>query len=330
MLVNDKSTTIRAFQAGDGPAIAEAWTRAMPKDGITYDRFRDLILLDRNFDAAGLFIAESDGRLIGAAYGVRRLIATVGSDLESDTGWLPFFFVVPEARGVGLGKGLVSAVMDWLQCCGAQTVVFSAYSPNYFYPGLDTDRYPAAARLLQSLGFTVTDEAFAMDRSLNDYVMPEDVRHHIDELAARGWKFGSPNGDDLVDLVRIAGRFNWDWARVLRESSVAGAPLDRIICVRDPNGQMLGWAAVGVFDGVIDRFGPFGVLPESRGTGLGECILHLTLERMRSLGSHGAWFLWVEDGSPAYFLYRKAGFTVTRGFSIFHASLNVPNGSSER
>ncbi len=64
------TTTVRSFRSGDGQAIADAWTKSAPQDGITPRRLRDLILLDRNFDADGLFIAEDDGAVVGAAYAV--------------------------------------------------------------------------------------------------------------------------------------------------------------------------------------------------------------------------------------------------------------------
>ncbi|WP_214411893.1 GNAT family N-acetyltransferase [Sphaerisporangium fuscum] len=314
--------TIRPFRHGDGPAIARAWTAAAPGDGITYNRFRDLFLLDRNFDADGLLVAEQDGEIVGAAYGVRRLIPAEGADLEPDSGWIPFFFVVPRARRQGLGSRLVRATMEWLAGNGAKTAYFSSYTPNYFLPGLDAARYPDAARMLASLGFTTQYECVAMDRSLNDYEIPERIRERVAALRADGWSFGSPGGDDLVDLIDIAGgRFNSDWARAIREGVLGGLPLDRIVTVRNPDGAMLGWAMHGTYENVLERFGPFGVLPESRGTGLGEILLHLTLERMRALGAHSAWFLWTDETSPAGHLYLKTGFTVTRTFAVLHAPL---------
>jgi GNAT superfamily N-acetyltransferase len=63
------------------------------------------------------------------------------------------------------------------------------------------------------------------------------------------------------------------------------------------------------------------VLPESRGTGLGKVLLHLTLERMTALGAHSAWFLWADEGSTASALYAKTGFAATRTFDILRAEI---------
>lgn len=311
--------TVRTFRAGDGPAIASAWTEAAPGDGVSYSRFRDLVLLDRNFDPQGLILAERGGEIVGAVYAVRRQIAADADDLEPTSGWIPFFFVVPGARRSGIATALMSSAREWLHGYGVRTVYFSSYTPNYFLPGLDEDRYPEAAAFLRSVGFETLYKSVAMDRTLNDYVMPDEVRERVHQMRSEGWTFFSPNGDDLVDLIEIAGTFNSDWSRGIREGVLGGQSLERIITCRDPQGTMLGWAMHGTYENVLERFGPFGVLPESRGTGLGKILLHLTLERMRALGAHSAWFLWTEETSPAGHLYLKTGFEITRTFTIMHA-----------
>lgn len=318
---------IRSFEVGDGPGLAAAWTAAAPTDPISYPRFRDLFLLDRNFDASGLKVAVVNDQIVGAAYAVRRLIAVAGDDLELSSGWIPFFFVHPDHRGQGTGRELLTAAMDWLRSCGRSEVFFSSYTPNYFLPGLDAARYPAASRLLTAVGFERQYDAVAMDRSLVGYEIPAEVRDRIQALTTEGYTFGTPTGDELTSLITIAGDdFNPDWARAIREAVVAGMPLDRIVVARDPGRGILGWAMHGTYEGVIDRFGPFGVLPASRGTGLGKVLLHLTLERMVALGAHSAWFLWTGEQSAAGQLYLKTGFSITRKFTILRAPLARAEG----
>ncbi len=316
------TTTVRSLRSGDGAELAHAWTRSAPQDGITARRLRNLILLDRNFDADGLFIAEDQGAIVGAVYAVRRRVAHDGDDLEPSTGWIPFFFVVPSHRSHGLGRALITQAFAWLRGHGVREVIFSAYTPNYVLPGLDVERYPEASTLLASMGFTRVEHPSAMDRSLIGYQMPSEVRERIDALRGEGWYLGTPDDDDLVPLIRIAGdSFNSDWARAIREAVVGGMPTERIIIAKSPEGSVLGWAMHGTYESVVERFGPFGVLPESRGTGLGKVLLHLTLERMTALGAHSAWFLWADEGSTASALYAKTGFAATRTFDILRAEI---------
>lgn len=313
---------IRGFAAGDGPALVEQWCRSAPSDPITERRFRDLVLLDANFDPDGLRVAVVDGDLVGAAYAVRRRVAMVGADLEPATGWIPFFFVAPEARRRGVGHALLTSALDWLRGLGVREVFFSPYTPNYVLPGLDAVAYPDAARLLSRLGFQKRYDAAAMDRGLVGYAVPDDVRRLVERLRDQGYRFGTPAADELVELTRIAGdEFNPDWARAIRVAVTGGVPLDRIVCAWEPDGTLVGWAMHAAYEHALERFGPFGVLPDRRGKGLGKVLLHLTLERMRAAGAHGAWFLWTGEESPAGLLYKATGFTTTRVFTVLRKEI---------
>ncbi|MFF5025376.1 GNAT family N-acetyltransferase [Streptomyces collinus] len=310
-------TLIRGFRPGDGPRLVEAWRRSAPADPVTAERFRSVVLLDANFDPEGLRVAVDGDRVVGAAYAVRRLTPMSGTDLEPEQGWIPFFFVDPAARGHGLGRRLLTEALDWLHGHGRTRVDFASYTPHYLLPGLDAGTYPEAGGLLDSLGFRVLYEAAAMDLSLVGYHLPEDVARRAARLTAQGHRFATPTDDDLVPLLALAGNhFTADWARAIRACLASGTPLDRIVAAWDPAGRLVGWAMHGAYDALDERFGPFGVLEETRGTGLGKVLLHLVLERMRARGCHSAWFLWTGERSPAGHLYRATGFTTTRVFRV--------------
>jgi GNAT superfamily N-acetyltransferase len=314
--------TVREYRHGDAPALVDLWCRSAPRDPITPQRFRNLVLLDANFDPRGLRVATDGDEVVGAAYAVRRRVAMVGGDLEPDKGWIPFFFVAPTARRRGVGRAVLGSALEWLAAGGHTRVEFASYTPNYILPGLDADAYPEAVGLLESLGFGTGYEAVAMDRSLADYALPAPIADRVAALVDEGYRLGTPSDDDLVDLVALAGgHFNPDWARAIRECLAAGTPADRIVVARDPGGELVGWAMHGAYEGMVERFGPFGVLTDRRGTGLGKVLLHLCLERMRALGAHSAWFLWTGEQSPAGHLYRKTGFHTTRRFHIMRAEL---------
>ena len=313
--------TITGLAVGDVAAVVDLWCRAAPKDPITVERFRDLVLLDVNFDPDGLRLAWDGGELVGAAYAVRRTTAAFGADLSPGTGWVPFFVVAPRARGRGVGRAVLGSALDWLRGHGVTEAFFASYTPNYVLPGLDRAAYPAAGPLLEGYGFTTRYTAAAMDRNLVGYAVPERVADLVAGHTERGWSFGTPTVDEFVPLVRLAERFNPDWARGIRQAVVGGLPPDRIVVARSPHGEIAGWAMHAAYEGVLERFGPFGVLDSHRGLGLGTVLLHLTLERMRALGAHTAWFLWTGESSPAGRLYLRTGFAVTRRFDVLRAEL---------
>ncbi|NGN66971.1 GNAT family N-acetyltransferase [Streptomyces sp. A7024] len=307
----------RGFRTGDGPALIEAWRRSAPRDPIGPARFRELVLLDANFDPQGLRLALDDGRIIGAAYAVRRQLPLHGADLEPEQGWIPFFFTHPAHRRRGVARLLLTEALEWLRSHGRTRADFSSYAPNYFLPGLDATTYPEASALLRDLGFRRLYEAAAMDLSLLDYAMPPAVAERVDHLTATGYRFTTPLDDDLPELLHLAGNhFNPDWARAIRACLLRGTPPERIVTARDPAGRLLGWAMHEAYEGMTERFGPFGVREDARGTGLGKALLHLTLERMRGCGAHSAWFLWTGEQTPAGHLYRATGFRTTRTFQV--------------
>lgn len=305
---------LRGFQVGDGEAIVAVWRRAMPRDPITLERFRDLVLLDPNFDPEGLRMAEVDSRVVGAVAAMRRQVAMEGADLEQDKGWITFAFVDPDERRRGIGSGLLSNAFDWLRERGATEVHFSPYTPNYILPGLDAAAYPDGLRLLERHGFHTRYEAIAMERDLATY-----EPQHTE--AKDGYSFGTPEADELPSLIDLAKEFSADWARAIRECLAQGNPPHRIVVARHRDQGIVGWAMYGTYENTIERFGPFGVHPSQRGTGLGKTLLHRTLERMKQDGATKAWFLWTTADSPAVHLYSKAGFHVTRKFQVMAATL---------
>ncbi|WP_077193118.1 GNAT family N-acetyltransferase [Streptomyces lydicus] len=215
--------------------------------------------------------------MVGAAYAVRRRTPLAGTDLEPENGWILFFFVDPAHRRGGLGRRLLTDALQWLRGHGRTRVCFAAYAPHYVLPGLDRAAYPEAARLLAGLGFRTRYEAVAMHRGLVGYRVPAAVRQHEETLVARGFRFGTPSDDELVDPLRLAtGEFTPDWARAVRQCLAGGAPLDRVALARAPDGRAAGFALHGAYDGMVERFGPFGVRGALRGAGLGKVLLHRT------------------------------------------------------
>ncbi|MET9248510.1 GNAT family N-acetyltransferase [Nonomuraea sp. NPDC003709] len=308
--------TVRAFASGDEVSLVDAWNRSMPADPATSAWFRDCVLLDPNFDPEGLRVAVSDGRVVGCAYGVRRLTPLApGTDLEPDTGWIPFFFVGPEHRGGGLGRRLVGEALAFLERAGRTKVDFSSYTPNYVLPGADSELYPDGYRLLNGLGFRTLYSPVAMDRTLVGYVTPDEVRELRAERESEGYAFRNPTDGELPELIRFAAdAFNPDWGEAIR---LHRDPRRMVIAKKD---QIMGFALYAAYRGIPERFGPFGVDPEQRGTGLGKILLHLTMTMMRAEGLHSSWFLWTGEASPAGRLYTKAGYQITRRFHVMRKS----------
>jgi GNAT superfamily N-acetyltransferase len=311
----------RNYEPGDELHIVRLWNDCLSTDPITKTRFRNLVLLDVNFDPRGMKLAFDDEDLIGCVYAVRRRLPMYQTDLESDNGWIPYFFVHPDYRRRGVGSNLFQQAFEFLAENGRKQVFFASYAPNYILPGIDKETYPDAYRFLKHLGFETLYSPVAMDRSLVGFSIPPEVKELKAKRQAEGYEFYTAEDKDLYEVIEFANtKFNPDWGRAIREGILQGLPLNRILIARDQT-KLVGFCMYGGYEGIPERFGPFGVDPEQQGKGLGKILLYECLQLMRSEGLHGAWFLWTGETSSAGHLYKKTGFQVTRRFHVMKKTL---------
>ncbi|GAA0323727.1 GNAT family N-acetyltransferase [Bacillus carboniphilus] len=314
-------TTYRFYQSGDEKKIVSLWNECLAKDPITSKRLRNLVLLDANFDPKGLRLAFDGDQLVGCVYAIRRLLPMYGTDLEPENGWIPFFFVHPSYRRTGVGKQLMNDAVDFLKSEGRTNIFFASYAPNYILPGIDEEAYPEAYEFLVSQGFQKLYSPVAMDRNLVGYQVPTDVIELKNKRIEEGYSFGLAQDKDLYEVITFANeKFNPDWGRAIREGVLQGLPMERILVARQGD-EVVGFCIYGGYEGVPDRFGPFGVDPDQQGKGLGKILLHECLKNMRSEGLHGAWFLWTGEKSAAGHLYLKTDFTITRKFHVMRKTV---------
>ena len=312
----------RHYIPGDEAAIVRLWNRCLSRDPITAERFRKLVLLDPNFDPQGMRIASADKEVIGCFYAVRRLLPMIGTELEEDRGWIPFFFVDSRYRRQGIAARMLEEAAAYLRKHHREKLLFSGYAPNYIVPGIDRKAYPDAAVFLEKQGFQQLYTSVAMDYSLVDYETPEEVMKLKEKRLAEGYTFACAEDSDLYELIQFATeQFNPDWGRAIREGLLQQLQLNQILVSRH-QGVMIGFCMHGGYEGVRERFGPFGVDPSQRGKGIGKILLHDCLQLMRAQGMHGAWFLWTGERSPAGQLYMHSGFTITRSFDIVSKALD--------
>lgn len=309
------------YEGGSEQAIVTLWNECLHHDPITMLRFRNMVLLDANFDPEGLRLAFEGERLVGAVYAVRRLLPMHGTELEPDNGWITVFFVAPDKRRQRIGSRLLKEACAFLRKQGRRNVFFSSYAPNYFTPGLDEASYPEGYAFLQKNSFDVMYSPVAMDVSLVRYETPGDVTDLKQRRQSEGYTFRLAENSDLAELIRFAtDAFNPDWGRAIREGLLRGLPMASIHIARQ-NGRLVGFCMHGGYEGVIERFGPFGVDASQQGKGLGKILLHDCLANMKAQGLHGAWFLWTGETTTAGHLYKKLGFHITRRFHVCRKSL---------
>ena len=306
----------RSFQNGDENAIIDLWNRTLRRDPITSQRFFKQVLLDPNFDPQGLIVAEQDEKLIGAVYALTRKLPLAGDELEKGTAWITFFFVDPAYNHREVGRGLIEQAETFAETQGARKLFFSTYAPNYFLPGIDEAAYPTGYAFLQKVGYRRLYSPVAMHRDLLDYLYPEAVGDLKQRRESEGYSFGPASKGDYPELIRFANeKFNPDWGRAIREGILQGVDPSQVLAAKY-GGRIVGFAMFGGYEGIRERFGPFGVAESEQGKGLGKILLHDTLFAMKQLTLQGAWFLWTSETSSAGHLYLKHGFKTYRQFHV--------------
>jgi ribosomal protein S18 acetylase RimI-like enzyme len=138
-------TRFRSFRNTDPPALARLWNRAIPETGtarpLRAHEFDSHALGRVVFDAAGLIVAESEGRIVGfvhAGFGPDAPIdSTRPLELNHEMGTVAMLIVEPELDDGDLVAGLIAEAEHYLRKRGAKVVYAGGMFPlNPFYWGI--------------------------------------------------------------------------------------------------------------------------------------------------------------------------------------------------
>lgn len=132
-----RDVRLRALQT-DPDAFAASYHQATARD----DRgWEDMAVTASTGDEEVIFVIEGE-------HGFTGMVGAFAREDEPDSRNLYGMWVAPEARGSGLGQGLVDAVVDWSRDAGAEEVKLWVVETN-----------TAAVSLYQKAGFVPTGEA---------------------------------------------------------------------------------------------------------------------------------------------------------------------------
>ncbi len=307
------SLALRAYRGADQARLLALWNATLTHDRIDEAAFCTRVLLDPNFRADRLLLADEDGELLGFVLGIARQVPLFLDGLQPDRGWITAFGVSPARRREGIGRRLLEASLARFAAEGRRRVLISPYTPNYFTPGVDPDAYPEAAAFLAATGWQTTAQPISMRADLTGFQVPPKIVAAEASLAEEGVIVRPVRPADLPALLpMISAEFGWDWYRCAQESLVQlfGPGADDICFLVAVEGERI----TGYCQQRRERFGPFGVLPEFRGRGIGRVLLCHCLSAMLAKGFHCAWFLWT--GADAARVYRVAGFKPVRRFLV--------------
>ncbi|MEP6984094.1 MAG: GNAT family N-acetyltransferase [Chloroflexota bacterium] len=311
---------IRPYRGTDEAQLLAVWHRAMTHDRIDQAVFRTKVLLDPNFRPENLLVAVEADQVVGFVLAITRQVPLYLQGLEPQKSWITAFGVHPDFRHRGIGTALFKRVLERLKLDGRKTVEISPYVPNYFAPGVDSDKYTGTVGFLQNVfGFETIEKPISMGINLNNFQIPTEIleleqrRVREDDLIIR-----SVIGADLPELMPfIHENFGWDWYRHLQEYLVEYfGDSERQICflVAVLKGKIVGFCGQR-----RERFGPFGVDASVRNLGIGRILLFRCLAEMSARQFYYTYFMWTEENAAR--LYTFAGFQKRREFAVLSKDL---------
>jgi GNAT superfamily N-acetyltransferase len=276
---------ITNFEAGFEEEIVNAWNKLLRYDPVDLKVFERKVLLDPNFEAEGLKVARGEGGVEGFALCLVRRYPLFYQGLEEEHGWITALAFEPQRPEVG-GR-LVEEALAFFRARGRRIVWFATYTPNYFFPGVDPDRYGWLLQLLERHGFERVYEALSMDAQLwPDYAPSPEVEELERKLESEGVEVRPLETRDIYPFLKFLERnFPADWYRHALELLQSGCEKGQIL-VAVKSGEVLGycqywhsedynWHRPGA------HFGPFGVREDARGKGIGTVLLARCLWEMR-------------------------------------------------
>jgi len=222
----------------------------------------------------------------------------LGNHFE-DTAYLSYLYVSNEVRRSGLASQLVAAFIKEARSAKLRRVLVSGETgkaPGYIQPGIEIPHESGALKLLHGFGFQELAKAYGMSIELTDAPpLSENEK----------WKVRLATDSDRAALLEaIANSVPGEWEKIFATALTINE--SQIIIAID------GERISGYCHTRGDRFGPIGVLPDSRGGGLGTLITIAALHEMRASGAKRARFTWSDAENLSF--YQRIGFKTKRCF----------------
>jgi len=310
---------IRYFEGKDTNEIIDLWNKALPLDGITHNLFERKIILDGNREKEGFIIAEKDKEIVGFIFCIvyRRPIGT--EPIDTTRGFITVMAIHPDYKGQGIGSKLLTEAIEFFKKRNRKLITIAPYPINYFVPGIDKERYPDGVKLFQKFGFEEYYEAISMDGIITKFEIPEKVLGKEKELKKQGVIIRQYQRSDLYDYLEFMDdKMPKPWLEDARRNLIAltyGNFEEDSIFLALKDNQIIGYCQ---YEG--EHFGPFGVIDEFQGQGVGSVLLAKTLYQMRLKGCHSAWVVWTGE-QAAKGVYARLGMNITRRFAIMKKEL---------
>jgi ribosomal protein S18 acetylase RimI-like enzyme len=297
--------------------VVTLWNRVLAADVLTVQKFRKQALFDDNFDSGLCDVALENGTVAGFVLATKRKFPYLERGLEPRRGWINVIFVDPAYQRQGAGTLLLETAEKKLARLGAAEITLGAYSPNYFFPGVDCANYAEAKAFFEKHGYIAGEEAFSMRRDLHGYRIPKSTLAKKQEAEKQGYRFINFEYRYALELLEFAKtEFGGGWKRNVLVSMQNGLAEDCILLAL--NNGIAGFC-MRMIDGNPMRFGPIGIAEAKRNDGLGGILLDMQMFEMSRRGIYQMYF--ISTDVPGRRFYERHGASVFRSFFDYRKEL---------
>ena len=299
--------------------VVALWNKTLIADPITIHKFRKQALFDDNYDTELCFVAVENDCVVGFLLATKRKFPYLERGLEPTRGWINVMFVEQGYQRKGVGEALVRYAEAKLKSMGAETVTLGAYSPNYFFPGIDKDNYSGAVQFFDKMGYHSGEESYSMCKDLHGYKISEETLEKLSKAQQAGFSFENFEYKYALELLEfLKDEFGGGWKRNALISMQNNTAEDCILLVLDGEKKIAGFC-MRMIDGNPMRFGPFGVKGEARNFGIGGILFDIMQQEMGKRGIYHLFF--VSTDAPGRRFYERHGLKVFRTFVDYRKTI---------
>ncbi len=299
--------------------VVDLWNKTLTADPITVYKFRKQALFDDNFDTELCFVAIEDGYTVGFLLATKRKFPYLERGLEPTRGWINVMFVAHNHQRKGIGEKLVKLAETKLKEMGAETVTLGAYSPNYFFPGIDKGNYAGAIKFFEKMGYQAGHESYSMCKDLHGYKISEASLSKLAKAQEAGFSFINFEYKYALELLEfLKNEFGGGWKRNALISMQNDTAEDCVLLGLNSKQEIIGFC-MRMIDGNPMRFGPIGVKEETRNFGIGGILLDIMQLEMEKRGIYHMYF--VSTDEPGRRFYERHGVKVFRTFVDYRKTI---------
>ena len=291
--------------------LIDLWNECLPLDRMELRNFIQRAVLDDNFDPEMCWLAMNGDQPVGFIMATKRKFPYMERGLEPDKGWINVIFVHPGYRRCGIGRKLYQLAEDRLKEMGASQIILAAYSPGYFFAGVDEENYPEAGCFFRELGFRTGDRHYSMEKELSDLKDSKAI--------TEGYILTHFTYDRSVELLEfLTNEFSSGWKRSALLAMRNNTAEEVILLVLDESDRICGFSMSGTY-GDPERFGPIGVSASLRNKGVGTQLLKYSLDEIHKRGIKRVYFMMTDDAAKRF--YERNGWKLLRTFIDYRKQL---------